>query len=93
MWKQIFGQKEITHSTVHFESTATITCDKENNRILQSYLTPYNGNHRLTIVDSSCENNGCDGNCSKTICHPLIRAGKKPYTDGNGGLLNPNLLK
>jgi len=99
MWKQVSGQKvKGTCRKVHFESTATILCDKPKdeefaNKVLLSYLLPYNSNHRSIISDSSCAKNNCDGSCHKTPNHLLIGAGQRPYTFGNGGLLNPTLLK
>lgn len=109
MWQQISGQTEgRKRCKVHFESIATILCDKVNakddetnnnqdkitNKILLSYLEPYNSWHRQMGDDLSCGNYyKCDGNCYKTPAHLLIRAGRRPYTEGNGGLLNPALIE
>ena len=89
MWQQTSGQRTTKkRSRVFFESTATLSFDKRySTDLLSVYVDPHNINHDAL----GCSYYKCDGNCYKTLTHPLIAAGIKPYQSGNGGLLNPEL--
>ena len=88
MWQQISGQKtKKKRDKIFFQSTATLSFNKECPILLSQYVDPHNINHDAL----GCSYYQCDGNCYKTPTHPLIAAGIKPYQWGNGGLLNPYL--
>ena len=69
---------------ISFKAVAQIMSDSDD-ITYKNYLEFRNSYHLCKGVPCDCK--------TQTFLHPLIRAGKQPYQDGNGGLLNPILRR
>ncbi len=72
---------------ISFRAVARYKCSRSDAKclaILERLLKPTTNTH---TCHEDCK---CDGFTS--LVHSLITAGRKPYTHGDGGLLNPKLL-